>query len=71
MVIARRFSKKKFLRVTGQFLKERKYTFKAKKSAVLSTVGKRDNHHVLLCPRRALYSLSVNSQNFRASTRTA
>jgi hypothetical protein len=48
---------------------EWKQTIKAEKTFMgLSTAGNRNNHLDLLCPRIALCSVSVNSQEFRAST---
>jgi hypothetical protein len=50
--------------------KRKEVGFQEKDRKNLPTAGKRNNHLVLLCSRPALYSVSVNSQDFRVSTCT-
>lgn len=61
-----------FLKITGHFQEQgsRQANKRKRKPMVPSVAGKRDIHLVLLYSRLALYSVSVNSQDFRASTCT-
>jgi len=53
---------KKFFYIMRHFSSERKQAFRARKekSVFVSTAGKGDNHHVLLCPRISVVRVSFN-----------
>jgi hypothetical protein len=51
---------KKFFCIMGHFSNEKKQALRARRSVVVSTAGKGDNHHVLLCPMISVDPVSLN-----------